>query len=81
MSRQSFRSVLKLAITIIGLVTMTHTASAGLHKDGCTARDIQMLDLVARWRTIRRDPLQVSALRDLQVFARLDSVRLSRSAT
>jgi hypothetical protein len=53
MSRQSFRSVLKLAITMIGLATMTHTASAGPHKDGCAARDIQMLGIVARWRLTR----------------------------
>jgi hypothetical protein len=53
MSRQSFRSVFELAITIIGLATMTHAASAGLHKDGCAARDIQILGLVARWRATR----------------------------
>jgi hypothetical protein len=53
MSRQSFRSVLKLALAMIGLATMTHAASAGPHKDGCAACDIQMLGVVARWHANR----------------------------
>jgi hypothetical protein len=43
MSRQSFRSALKLALIMIGLAAMTHAASAGPHKGGCAARDIQMI--------------------------------------
>lgn len=53
MSRQSFRSALKLALAMIGLAAMTHAATAGPHKDGCAARDIQMLGVVARWRAAR----------------------------
>jgi hypothetical protein len=53
MSRQSFRPALKLALAMIGLAAMTHTASAGPHKDGCAARDIQMLGVIARWRATR----------------------------
>jgi hypothetical protein len=38
---------------MIGLAAMTHAASAGPHKGGCAARDIQMLGVVAHWRAAR----------------------------
>jgi hypothetical protein len=49
-SAQSLFSVLKLVVTAISLAGATQYGSPGPRKQGCSPCEIQMLNVVARWR-------------------------------